>query len=372
MKYAICVASDKWKNLDMAADSIIVVAHPDDEVLWFSSLLTRIDHILFCFTDVPGNARISEGRRALAKAYPVTSVTRLDLPETGALNKADWRMPVITKYGLELTSDSSACQGYETGYPELCERLQQALEGYRRVYTHNPWGEYGHEEHVQVCHAVTDVQMTLGFECWHSGYYSSKSHQLMQRYDLADAPFEVGVVNHELQDAYKALYLEHGCWTWYDDLATFDSEYFYPNVSLSDDGNRTVSGSVPLNRVRIDAEYAIYLGATISLSGLAANSGYVVPMKSRRHVLGNKGGQYSLIGEGSLRDMPINDSAALVFELCDGERSVRAITDIIGDAYGGIDETMEMDICHCLLDLRRRGIVSLYYYPSDSTPTAGA
>lgn len=120
--------------------------------------------------------------------YPLARVASLRLPEAEVFNGADWRRPQCTPYGLAVArkADSSAAFSEET-YRANFDRLRRALaqllsRGYARVYTHNPWGEYGHEEHVQVYRAVKALQPALGFELWFDNYASNKSHELMLRH----------------------------------------------------------------------------------------------------------------------------------------------------------------------------------------------
>ena len=68
---------------------------------------------------------------------------------------------------------------YRNNYDELKQRLEEKLRGYRNVFTHNPWGEYGHEEHVQVYRVVKDLQAQMRFNLWYSNYVSNKSFKLM-------------------------------------------------------------------------------------------------------------------------------------------------------------------------------------------------
>ncbi len=62
-------------------------------------------------------------------------------------------------YGVELRKDTppELVETYRANYAAVRKALVPHLEKHRVVYTHNPWGEYGHEEHIQVCRAVLDV-----------------------------------------------------------------------------------------------------------------------------------------------------------------------------------------------------------------------
>lgn len=47
------------------------MAHPDDEVLWASSILGSTDAIIFCFESNPQHPKISEGRKRSLANYPL-------------------------------------------------------------------------------------------------------------------------------------------------------------------------------------------------------------------------------------------------------------------------------------------------------------
>lgn len=114
----------------------IVVAHPDDEVIFFGALAARlvgedwaVDVI--CVTGRFGSSRATGTRRAeFSRAcWALGAKARmLCLPdERGPLEEA-----VLARV--------------------LAERVR--WDQYTRVYTHGPWGEYGHPHHIQVCRAT--------------------------------------------------------------------------------------------------------------------------------------------------------------------------------------------------------------------------
>ena len=52
------------------AKSILVVAHPDDEVLWFSSILDKVDRIIICFLECESNSQWTIGRKKKLNGTP--------------------------------------------------------------------------------------------------------------------------------------------------------------------------------------------------------------------------------------------------------------------------------------------------------------
>ena len=37
----------------MFENSILIMAHPDDDILWMSSVIEKVEDIIFCFNDDP-------------------------------------------------------------------------------------------------------------------------------------------------------------------------------------------------------------------------------------------------------------------------------------------------------------------------------
>ncbi|MEJ2761135.1 MAG: PIG-L family deacetylase, partial [Gammaproteobacteria bacterium] len=155
----------------------LVVAHPDDEALWLSSAIANADRIILCFGDLFARPRDSAARRAATAELPLHDLVSLDIPESGVLNLVDWARPQLTPTGIAIT-DAAARERYETNYPRLVTALGEALAGAAAVYTHNPWGEYGHAEHIQVHRAVAALQENLGYTIRFSNYVSRKSWPL--------------------------------------------------------------------------------------------------------------------------------------------------------------------------------------------------
>jgi LmbE family N-acetylglucosaminyl deacetylase len=241
-------------------EAVLVVAHPDDEILWFSSIVDKVDRIIISYLDVPENAKWTQGRRRAASAYPLPNATFLGLSEAPAYAGADWLgWPVTTDSGLELNKNEKVPPGfsparYESNYRELVLRLRECLRDVSTVITHNPWGEYGHEEHVQVYRAVMSVQAELGFDVWYTNYCSDRSYRLMLREthfgfrtDLESLP-----TNAKLAHAIEAVYRREDCWTWpYDDYIYFPYETFIRH-DTSRGGNSHPASAIPLNFVRVE------------------------------------------------------------------------------------------------------------------------
>jgi LmbE family N-acetylglucosaminyl deacetylase len=221
------------QRVDFPNGAALVMAHPDDEVLWASSVLSDVSRVILCFENLISYPEWTQGRRRSLAQYPLPRVAQLGLQESEVFNCAAWPEPEETDYGLNVRQRAGAMRGYsEQRYRDnhrlLVDRLRPLLNGHKMVITHNPWGEYGHEEHVQVFRAVADLQGDLGFDLLVTGYVSNKSYPLMLRHlprleiSVSDRPTDPKLGTH-----LKALYTQNQCWTWFDDYVWPNKESFY-------------------------------------------------------------------------------------------------------------------------------------------------
>ncbi|MGE0493074.1 MAG: PIG-L family deacetylase [Vulcanimicrobiota bacterium] len=110
--------------------ALVVVAHPDDETLFFGGTIASRPEVQWevaCVTD--GGPRAAERADELERAAArlgVTRIHRLDLPDNPA-QRLDLKV--------------------------LVPRLRR-LGDFDEIYTHGPLGDYGHPHHQDVCLAV--------------------------------------------------------------------------------------------------------------------------------------------------------------------------------------------------------------------------
>ena len=218
----------------MTHRNVLVVAHPDDEVLWFSSLLADIDLVILVYRDYPPKQHLGSARLATVRSLPY-DITFLELPEPGSYNLANWHAPQPSEFGLCLPcAEPDEAGRYAQNFDKLVSNLPHLLHSTDRVYTHNPWGEYGHEDHVQIYRAVQSVGLTLKFEIYVDGYVSAKSAGLMTHYGMRRIDrIMVRPVNRSFSNNLARIYLAHNAWTWATDWVFPRQEYFLPHEDLT-------------------------------------------------------------------------------------------------------------------------------------------
>jgi len=190
----------------------IVVAHPDDEVLWFGSEIFTANLVLICFGK-PANSNTHERLTMLMEMYPLCTVKFLPFSPGNLLNSSNWQCIDDNLIGLKLSKEHSIKIG--NIYNNLVEALREELGNYDEIFTHNPWGEYGHEEHIIVSKAVMEVKSKGAIKL--SPYYSNKSFMLaehhVQKYNLSLERIS-NKVNISPILFLKNMYLESKLWTW--------------------------------------------------------------------------------------------------------------------------------------------------------------
>ncbi|MFQ5642840.1 MAG: hypothetical protein ACE5FQ_03985 [Thiogranum sp.] len=240
----------------MFGDSALVVAHPDDDILWLSSVIERMGSIIFCFNDYPPNPDIGVARKNTIAEYPLPNVSTLDIDEPESFDKADWKRPVTTGYGLRLSRDEAADSRYQQTFDRLVCRLKDKVADRKNVFTHNPWGEYGNEDHVLVYRALKTLQSEFHYDLWFSNCCSNRSVNLMNRYISGFEPDYICLpANIPLAREIADIYRKHGCWTWYEDYRWFEQECLMREAPSTDRPEALAYGhNFPVNYIKIHIE----------------------------------------------------------------------------------------------------------------------
>ena len=202
---------------------ILIVAHPDDEVLFFSSLLKIVNQIIVCFGP-SGNVIVDKGREKLKQLYPISNVNWLEIKESDTFLSASWKNPIVTVSGLRVSRNKNK---YEDNYKKIINKFKNILIGFDEVYTHNPWGEYGHEEHVSVFKAVHKVAKRKKIKIFVSSYMSDRASTLFQKQKhFLDKDIQSRVIPKDTCAQLKFLYIKTNCWTWNNGYEWPQSEIF--------------------------------------------------------------------------------------------------------------------------------------------------
>lgn len=227
------------------------MAHPDDEILWFSSILTTVDLIIIVFLPDPENSTWTLGRKKSKLEYPLRNVKWLEVDEAGTPGSVSWYDPQISTYGLKLDPSETIKTAYINNYPKIKGMLEPYLKTYKNVFTHNPWGEYGHAEHCQIHKIIAEFQQKYGFKIWFPNLVSNRSAKLFDTYSShIDPQFLSLETNKRLAYQIRNIYLKNSCWTWYDDWEWFSKDIFL-SLSVDPSNENNYGYPIPLEMVKV-------------------------------------------------------------------------------------------------------------------------
>jgi LmbE family N-acetylglucosaminyl deacetylase len=231
----------------------IVAAHPDDEALWLSSALASADRTVLCFGAIFERPRDSHARQQAVAELPITGLIHLDIPESGAGFRLEPPVPELTSAGIRIEKPDARAR-YESNYERLVEALRTTLVGTRDICTHNPWGEYGHPEHIQVYRAVAALQGELGYTIWFSNYMGPASWLFATHMASRVHCAERRLVAPDRLTARKLMqiYRRHGAWTWNRAHCWPVEETFFSQPPADDPApRRTLCGEWLLDATRL-------------------------------------------------------------------------------------------------------------------------
>ena len=190
----------------MKKDLTLLIAHPDDEIIFMWPFINRVQKIICASSDAKNPARAWCKRRGEC------------LTEVGKL------------LGCEVSihhNDSEFYRAETRPMPHLkniAGALLADLDGSDIVATHNAWGEYGHLDHL-LCHQVarthqartggdlmvTDIAQEINWlpvTAWKNGHVLWKDVPGCAPRDM------VFHLDMDLYDRIKGIYDAKGCWTW--------------------------------------------------------------------------------------------------------------------------------------------------------------
>ena len=167
-----------WNNVE----SLMIVAHPDDETLWGSEELLKNKYLVICITCGTNKKREKEIEAALKISKDRLIV--LDKPDKVRGKRSDWK-----HYKKQIE--------YELKYVIKKKK-------WNTIVTHNPEGEYGHIHHKITNNIVTKVyNKEKNGKLKYFGKYFSKK-RINQNKNAREIPEDIYDMKIEMIDSYKS------------------------------------------------------------------------------------------------------------------------------------------------------------------------
>ncbi len=118
-------------------NNLIIVAHPDDEAIWFSSIVEKKDCVIcVCFQN---NQNLENNLKYTSKVFEI-------IEEYREYTSMFWIQTIkTTNPQIFGKIDIRTKDQLQSNLASIISILSP-----QKIYTHNPYGEYGHSEHKLV------------------------------------------------------------------------------------------------------------------------------------------------------------------------------------------------------------------------------
>lgn len=143
-------------------DSLMIVAHPDDETIWGGAHLLEENYVVVCITNGNNRTRRKEFSKVMEETHSIGIM--LSYPDKTRGKRDNW----------------DSCRD------KIQDDLKQIIgkKHWDTIVTHNPDGEYGHIHHQMTSSITTAITQDLGFldKLYYFGKYVKKKNSDKEEY----------------------------------------------------------------------------------------------------------------------------------------------------------------------------------------------
>lgn len=172
-------------------DLTILIAHPDDEVIFGWPVLKEASVIVCCSSDLnnPKREWCKDRKKALQEIGKITGAEVICLDYDSEFYRVDARDGSLKK---------------------LADQVLALLPKNKKIFTHNPWGEYGHMDHI----LVHQIARAGGKRLIYSDMCIGAAWLPCTPWPSSKSPERFCVNDISFYEKCKAVYDRYGCWTW--------------------------------------------------------------------------------------------------------------------------------------------------------------
>ena len=182
--------------------NVLIVAHPDDEIIWFSPL--SFDLIVIAFLARHDKPYAKLNRELAIAEHPLNEkIILLNLVESGF-----WK-------------NSTRIEQYLISREELYNSLSDLKQRFSitTIFTHNSKGEYGHDDHILVHEIVTSLFCEVNIFC------PAELDTINYHGNVISVPNDI-----DFYMKVKAIYIKNKAWTWQHDYVPPAQLYYSLHV----------------------------------------------------------------------------------------------------------------------------------------------
>ena len=172
-------------DLDLKkVDNLMIVAHPDDDMIWGGGHLIKDDYLVICVTCGTVQKRVDEFKSVMSETDD--KYLMLGYPDLTDGKRDDW----------------------STVYSNIEYDIEKIIQykKWKMIVTHNPDGEYGHQHHKMTNKIVTDKSVKNNKEenLYYFGKYYTKNEKEKLNYTIPELDKDILEKKKEILKLYTS------------------------------------------------------------------------------------------------------------------------------------------------------------------------
>ena len=202
----------------------MVLAHPDDEILFgWPVFFDKNYHkkIIMCSTDANNKDRSwCSHRKNVMNAICENEKVEVEfIDNDSSFYKTQTRRPKSAP--IDETGDRMS--PYRLMCEEIVDRVKSQENDFDYIFTHNPFGEYGHKDHLllfdlMLKNTAKPILITDIVHRSNWSFYDKKSMESSSRINklfYGKVFHENCIIDNDKFNFYKNVYQQNNCWTWW-------------------------------------------------------------------------------------------------------------------------------------------------------------
>ena len=202
---------------------LMVLAHPDDELIFGWPVFLNDDFdkkIIMCSTDANNKERQwCAHRKHVMKVICDHQEVEVEFIDN---NSSFYRTETRRPKDAPVDSEGDKLSNYRLMCAEIVKTIKENEPDYDYIFTHNPYGEYGHKDHKLIFNLVLkhSTKPILFTDIIHPSNWAGYDREELNKARIKKIFYgncfkKDAVLDVEKFILYKNTYEKHNCWTWW-------------------------------------------------------------------------------------------------------------------------------------------------------------
>lgn len=204
---------------------LMVMAHPDDEIIfgWPVFLNDKFDKkLLMCSTDANNSDRSwCSHRKEITNIICKNENVDVEFIDN---NSSFYKTKTRRPKDAPVNEEGDAQAPFRKMCDDISKKITEMEKDFDFIFTHNPFGEYGHNDHKLLFDIVlkSSTKPILITDIVHKSNWSSKDRESLNNERINRLFYSKKLLDCSLDEQkfllYENTYRAYNCWTWWREI----------------------------------------------------------------------------------------------------------------------------------------------------------